>query len=68
MRHLVCALVATCALPASAHATFGAPMSLPASGQEFPVALHEVPDMHNYTGWRDALHPHLTQLLAEVWG
>jgi len=38
------------------------------SGQEFPVALHEVPDMHNYTGWRDALHPHLTRLLAEVWG
>ena len=38
------------------------------SGQEFPVELHEVPDMHNYTGWRDALHPHLTRLLAEVWG
>jgi enterochelin esterase-like enzyme len=29
--------------------------------------LHEVPDLHNYTGWRDALHPHLTRLLAGVW-
>jgi enterochelin esterase-like enzyme len=36
--------------------------------QEFDVELHEVPDMHNYTGWRDALHPHLTRLLAKVWG
>jgi enterochelin esterase-like enzyme len=25
--------------------------------------LHETPDAHNYTGWRDALHPHLTGLL-----
>jgi enterochelin esterase-like enzyme len=36
--------------------------------QEFDVELHEVPDMHNFTGWRDALHPHLTRLLAKVWG
>jgi len=36
--------------------------------QEFDVELHEVPDMHNFTGWRDALHPHLTRLLARVWG
>jgi enterochelin esterase-like enzyme len=36
--------------------------------QEFDVELHVVPDMHNYTGWRDALHPHLTRLLAKVWG
>jgi enterochelin esterase-like enzyme len=38
------------------------------ASQEFDVELHEVPDMHNYTGWRDALHPHLTRLLAQVWG
>ena len=38
------------------------------AGQEFDVELAEVPDMHNYTGWRDALHPHLTGLLAKVWG
>jgi enterochelin esterase-like enzyme len=35
--------------------------------QGFEAELHEVPDMHNYTGWRDAFHPHLTNLLARVW-
>jgi enterochelin esterase-like enzyme len=35
--------------------------------QGFDAELHEVPDMHNYTGWRDAFHPHLTRLLARVW-
>lgn len=29
--------------------------------------LHELGDMHNYTAWRDALHPHLTHLLEELW-
>jgi enterochelin esterase family protein len=29
--------------------------------------LHELPDLHNYTAWRDALHPHLTDLLQELW-
>ena len=29
--------------------------------------LHEMDDMHNYTAWRDALHPHLTGLLAQLW-
>jgi enterochelin esterase-like enzyme len=38
------------------------------AAQEFGVELAEVPDMHNFTGWRDALHPHLTRLLADVWG
>jgi enterochelin esterase-like enzyme len=36
--------------------------------QEFDVELAVLPDMHNYTGWRDALHPHLTHLLLRVWG
>jgi enterochelin esterase-like enzyme len=31
--------------------------------QGYPVALFEVPDAHNFTGWRDALHPYLTDLL-----
>ena len=31
------------------------------------VALHEVPDAHTYTGWRDALDPHLVDLLAQAW-
>jgi enterochelin esterase family protein len=35
--------------------------------QGFGAELREVPDMHNYTGWRDALHPHLTDLLRRVW-
>lgn len=30
--------------------------------------LVEVPDGHNYTAWRDALDPHLVELLGEVWG
>jgi enterochelin esterase family protein len=35
--------------------------------QGYPVELAEVPDAHNFTGWRDALHPHLTSLLRRVW-
>ena len=34
--------------------------------QEFDVELHEVPDMHNYTAWRDAFDPHLTRLLRQM--
>ena len=35
--------------------------------QGYPVALREVPDAHNYVGWRDAFDPHLTDLLTGVW-
>ena len=35
--------------------------------QGYEVDLEEVPDMHNYTGWRDALDPHLTGLLRRAW-
>jgi enterochelin esterase-like enzyme len=35
--------------------------------QGYEVVLEEVPDMHNYTGWRDALDPHLTGLLQRAW-
>lgn len=31
------------------------------------VAFAEVPDAHTYTGWRDALDPHLVDLLARAW-
>lgn len=34
----------------------------------FPASLHEVPDLHNYTAWRDAFDPHLTALLRRVAG
>ena len=37
------------------------------ANQGYPAALHEVPDLHNYTAWRDALEPHLTGLLARTW-
>jgi enterochelin esterase-like enzyme len=37
------------------------------AAQGYPAALHEVPDMHNYTAWRDAFEPHLTGLLAREW-
>jgi enterochelin esterase-like enzyme len=29
--------------------------------------LHELGDLHNYTAWRDALDPHLTDLLGGLW-
>jgi enterochelin esterase family protein len=32
------------------------------------VSLHVNRDAHNYVGWRDTLDPHLTDLLARVWG
>jgi enterochelin esterase-like enzyme len=36
--------------------------------QGFETQFAEVPDMHNFTGWRDAFHPHLTRLLQQAWG
>jgi len=32
----------------------------------YPATLYEVPDMHNYTAWRDAFDPCLTGLLHQV--
>jgi enterochelin esterase family protein len=32
----------------------------------YPVHTVEFRDAHNYTAWRDALHPHLTTLIAEL--
>jgi enterochelin esterase-like enzyme len=37
------------------------------AAQGYTTELHEVADLHNYTSWRDALHPHLTRLLARLW-
>ena len=31
-----------------------------------PASLHEVADLHNYTAWRDALDPSLTELVGLV--
>jgi enterochelin esterase-like enzyme len=33
---------------------------------DYPAGLHEVPDLHNYTAWRDAFDPFLTGLLQGV--
>lgn len=38
--------------------------SLQARG--YPANLVEVPDVHNYTAWRDALDPHLTALVWQA--
>jgi enterochelin esterase-like enzyme len=32
----------------------------------YPAELHEVPDMHNYTAWRDGWDPYLTRLIRQV--
>jgi enterochelin esterase family protein len=37
------------------------------AGQGYEVSLVEVPDLHNYVGWRDAFDPHLTALLRKAW-
>ncbi len=37
------------------------------AAQGYHARLVEVPDLHNYTCWRDALDPHLTRLLARLW-
>ena len=36
--------------------------------QGYDVRFTETPDAHNHVGWRDALDPHLTDLLRDVWG
>ena len=35
--------------------------------QGYDSRLHEHRDAHNWTAWRDALHPHLTHLLQRLW-
>jgi enterochelin esterase family protein len=35
---------------------------------QYPVELHELPDVHNYTAWRDGFDPQLTRLLNRVCG
>jgi enterochelin esterase family protein len=38
------------------------------AGLGFPVRLEIVRDAHNYTAWRDALHPNLTELVQQLVG
>jgi enterochelin esterase family protein len=37
------------------------------AAQGYDARLYEVRDLHNYTGWRDAFDPHLTDLLRCAW-
>jgi enterochelin esterase family protein len=37
------------------------------AAQGYEVSFEEVPDLHNYVGWRDAFDPHLTTLLRRAW-
>jgi enterochelin esterase family protein len=37
------------------------------AAQGYETSLVEVPDLHNYVGWRDAFDPHLTDLLRKAW-
>jgi enterochelin esterase family protein len=41
-------------------------MATTLNARGYPATLHEVPDMHNYTAWRDAFDPWLTELLGRV--
>jgi enterochelin esterase-like enzyme len=42
-------------------------MALALREQGYRGSLEEVPDVHTWVGWRDALDPHLTTLLRRVW-
>ena len=38
------------------------------AAQGYAAQLHEVRGMHDFAAWRDAFDPHLTRLLARLWG
>ncbi len=42
-------------------------MAAALAGQGYQVRLAEVPSRHDFESWRDALHPHLTRVLADLW-
>lgn len=42
-------------------------MAAALAGQGYPARRVEVPDAHNYVGWRDAFDPALADLLRTVW-
>jgi enterochelin esterase family protein len=37
------------------------------AAQGYDARLYEVPDLHNYTSWRDSFDPYLTRLLRRMW-
>jgi enterochelin esterase-like enzyme len=42
-------------------------MATALAAQGYEVTFVEVPDLHNYVGWRDAFDPHLSELLRKAW-
>lgn len=42
-------------------------MAAALAAQGYDARLREVPDLHNYTSWRDAFDPYLTRLLSRLW-
>lgn len=42
-------------------------MAVALARQGYPAFLVEVPDAHNYVGWRDAFDPALAELLRGLW-
>jgi enterochelin esterase-like enzyme len=42
-------------------------MAAALAAQGYPTTMHEVPDLHNFTSWRDSFDPWLTGLLARLW-
>jgi enterochelin esterase family protein len=43
-------------------------MTATLAARGYPARLHEVPDLHNYTAWRDAFDPALSALLRSAGG
>ena len=42
-------------------------MAAALGAQGYDARLYEVPDLHNYTSWRDSFDPYLTDLLQRLW-
>jgi enterochelin esterase-like enzyme len=64
--HETVPVVMTCGL-AEENLANNRQMAATLTKQHYTVELIEVPDAHNYVGWRDAFDPGLTTLLRSVW-
>jgi enterochelin esterase-like enzyme len=64
--HQTVPVVMTCGL-AEENLANNRQMAATLAKQGYDVRLVEVPDAHNYIGWRDAFDPALTTLLRSVW-
>jgi enterochelin esterase-like enzyme len=64
--HETVPVVMTCGL-AEENLANNRQMAATLAKQHYTVELIEVPDAHNYVGWRDAFDPGLTTLLRSIW-